>query len=74
MAHFTRITVPLGEDEFFALRENAGREYRHPREQARYLLRLALGLDSDQKHETATRALQGSDGGFVTNYPFNSAA
>lgn len=60
MTHFTRITVPLGKDEFQALRENADREYRHPREQARYLLRLALGLDTPNKHESATPALQGN--------------
>ena len=69
MTHFTRITVPLGKDEFFALRENADREYRHPREQARYLLRLALGLDNPNKHETADRPLTGVGGGFVDVNP-----
>ena len=47
MSEFTRITVPLSKDEFVALRDKAMSEYRHPREQARYLLRAALGLTSD---------------------------
>jgi len=49
MTHFTRITVPLGKDEFHALREMSDRDYRQPREQARYLLRCALGLGSSQE-------------------------
>ena len=69
MKPYTSIMLPLGKDEFFALRENADREYRHPREQARYLLRLALGLDSAQKHETADRTLTGAGGGFVEVNP-----
>jgi len=68
MTQFTRITVPLGKDFFFALRENADREYRHPRDQARHLLRLALGLSDPQKHETADVTLTG-DGGFVEVHP-----
>lgn len=66
MKAYTSIMLPLGKDEFFALRENADREYRHPREQARYLLRVALGLDNPNKHESATPALTGSDGAFVS--------
>lgn len=65
MTHYTRITVPLGKDEFQALRESSDREYRHPREQARYLLRLALGLTDPNKNESAIATLTGSDGGFV---------
>lgn len=42
MDTFTRITVPLSKDEFTALRDAAGQEYRHPREHARWLLRQAL--------------------------------
>lgn len=45
MEHFIRITVPLGEQEFQALKACAEREYRQPREQARYLLRQALGVN-----------------------------
>ena len=47
MNEFTRITVPLSRSEFVALRDMAGSEYRHPREQARYLLRAALGVTND---------------------------
>lgn len=39
---YTRITVPLSKDEFEALRTAAQTDYRHPREQARYLLRSIL--------------------------------
>lgn len=39
-----RITVPLSSDEFSALRESASMQLRHPRDQARFLLRRALGL------------------------------
>lgn len=40
----TKIYVPLSEEEFVALRHASQLEYRHPREQARYLLRKAMGL------------------------------
>ena len=42
MRDYTRITVDLSKDEFVALREAASKEYRHPREQARWLLRQLL--------------------------------
>ncbi|MBI3960242.1 MAG: hypothetical protein HY328_15625 [Chloroflexi bacterium] len=61
----TRISIPVSVDERDALLMNAERNLRHPREQARYLLRLALGLTDPNKHESATPALTGSDGGFV---------
>ena len=44
---YTRITILLSRDEFTALREKAISEYRHPRDQARYLLRQTLGLATD---------------------------
>ena len=69
MTQFTRITVPLGKEEFNALREISDREYRHPRDQARHLLRCALGLVTDpNKHESAGATLAG-DGAFVTPHP-----
>lgn len=46
MNEFRRITVPLGRDEWEKLRILAAQDYRHPREQARYILRGALGLNS----------------------------
>jgi len=69
MTRYTRITVPLSKDEFNALREISDREYRHPRDQARHLLRCALGLDSPTKHETATPAFPGTGGGLVEVNP-----
>jgi hypothetical protein len=42
MKEYVRIAVPLSQEEFLALRQCAEYEYRHPREQARYLLRAAL--------------------------------
>lgn len=39
---YTRITVPLSRQEWEALRNVSQQEYRHPREQARYLLRRVL--------------------------------
>lgn len=39
---FTRISVPLSRDEYTALFRAADREYRHPRDQARAILRAAL--------------------------------
>ena len=66
----TRISIPVTVDERDALLVNAERNLRHPRDQARHLLRCALGLvDSPNKHETATLALTGSDGGFVEVNP-----
>lgn len=42
MMNFSRITVLLSQEELTALRVAADREFRNPREQARYLLRNAL--------------------------------
>ncbi len=47
MQAIRRVTVPLTEDECNALRRLANAELRDPREQARYLLRAALGLTGD---------------------------
>lgn len=67
---YTRISVPLGRDEFIALRESATGSYRHPRDQARYLLRLALGLaaatNEPNKHNHAVHTLPGNDGVIAT--------
>jgi len=48
----TRITVTLSMDEWKALRDRALSEYRHPREQARFLLRDALLKSSTQPTAT----------------------
>lgn len=39
---YARITVPLSKEEFEALMNSAQQDYRHPREQARFLLRNLL--------------------------------
>lgn len=52
MRDYTRITVALSKDEFTALRETAAKEYRHPREQARWLLRQVLGIAEHPVTET----------------------
>lgn len=44
MSEYRRITVPLGRDEWQRLTTAADQEYRHPRDQARFILRQALGL------------------------------
>ena len=51
MTYHTKIYVPLGRDEWVALRDMAEGEYRNPRDQARVLLRQALGL-SQKSEET----------------------
>lgn len=66
MNDVTRINVPLSKDEFIALRDVALKEYRHPRDHARYLLRMALGLAEEpatNKHNRADAVL--ADGGAV---------
>lgn len=50
----TRITVTLSMTEWRALRERAVSEYRHPREQARFLLRDVL-LGSSAPPQPAVR-------------------
>ena len=42
MTSQARITVPLSVDEFDALVKSAQSDYRHPRDQARHILRSAL--------------------------------
>lgn len=44
MTRQTSINVPLEQAEVDALRRVAANELRHPRDQARYLLRVGLGL------------------------------
>jgi hypothetical protein len=40
----TRINIPVTNEELEALQSFAQRDLRHPRDQARYLLRAGLGL------------------------------
>lgn len=53
MSAQTRISVPMTQDELTRLLEVSRRELRHPRDQARYMLRSALGLTDQEKHNGA---------------------
>lgn len=59
----TKIYVPMTSDEWLELVRVSQTECRHPREQARYLLRQALGLASEdvQAQQMHNRAGQGSE-------------
>lgn len=59
MNEYASINVRLSRTEFERLSATAQRELRHPRDQARYLLRLALGLVEEQ--ETRSRGAVDSD-------------
>lgn len=67
---YTRIVVPLSREELNALRDAADREYRHPRDQARYLVRQALGLTeklpNGEKHNGAAHVCETGSGAAVT--------
>jgi hypothetical protein len=64
---YKRLTLTFTPDEMSALREVARREYRNPRDQAKYLLLVALGqadrTDGDTKGKTAGRSLATNPGG-----------
>jgi hypothetical protein len=47
MNEFAGVNIRLSREEFERLRDTAQRDLRHPRDQARYLLRLALGLTTN---------------------------
>lgn len=49
MEELTRMTVPLSNAEKQALIRIAEAELRHPRDQARVMLRRALGLTNDEE-------------------------
>lgn len=63
---YTRITVPLSQDEFIALAQAAQCDLRHPRDQARFLLRSALmaTLISDTENNKTVLTVE-AKGGFV---------
>ena len=68
MNYHTRITVPLSKQEFEALYQSARTDYRHPREQARYILRLALlGAQTQESKNPLTATLaERTANGFAT--------
>lgn len=51
------VYVRLTPEEFAKLREVALHECRDPREQARYLVRVGLGMTDQEKHNGAVRLL-----------------
>ena len=52
-----RLTLVLSQGEMEALRRAAQAELRRPREQARYLVRVGLGMTDQEKHNGAVRLL-----------------
>ena len=61
MNEYRRIHVPLSKEEFVTLQGAASNDLRHPRDQARYLLRAALGLGGDNVQPNANRGAMDSD-------------
>lgn len=53
MDEYTRIYLPLSKAEFKALQDRARQDYRHPREQARFILRGALFGESIPSTDSA---------------------
>ena len=64
-----RITIPMSLEERERLYQAAQLDLRHPRDQARYLLRLGLGLaaatNEPNKHNCAVSPFQSGDGAIV---------
>lgn len=60
------IYVPLTWEEFVKLREVALNECRDPREHARYLVRVGLGMADPEKHNGAAHAMTGECGAVVS--------
>lgn len=54
MSEYRRIYVPLSKEEFIALQEKAQCSYRHPRDQARYILRSVLLGDAEPAGDVLT--------------------
>ena len=69
MNSYERLTVVLNESEMQQLRQAARADLRRPSDQARYLLRLALGLaaatNEPNKHNCAVSPFQSGDGAIV---------
>ncbi len=52
---YMKIYLPLSKDEFIALQDMARKNYRHPREQARFILRSVLFGKSDEIESLTNR-------------------
>lgn len=61
MSEYAGINLRLSRDEFERITAIARRELRTPRDQARYLLRQALGLTEAKSQPMHNRAGQGSE-------------
>ena len=64
----SKIYIQLSNEEFICLANAANKETRSTKDQARHLLRCALGLSDPNKHESAGATLAG-DGAFVSTNP-----
>jgi hypothetical protein len=66
---YRTMTIVLSDDEVNALRRSAEVDLRRPRDQARYLVRQALGLaekpPATEKHNGAAQAVTGNCGAAV---------
>lgn len=62
----TSIRVPLTHDEFTALSSDATQSLRHPRDQARYIIRTALGLTEDRRDNAGIVQATNQDSSVVT--------
>lgn len=64
---YRTIRIAISDEEMQRLNELAAEEYRRPADQARYLLRSALGLtDRVQKETGAVRTLASEHGASLT--------
>lgn len=63
----TRLTISVNDDEFVRLVQMANQEMRHPREQARYILRRVLFGESPptdaQQQKTTSVVIEGPHAG-----------
>ena len=66
---YNRIMVPFDREEWVKLRQTAESDMRHPRDQARFILRQALGLEdkppNGEKHSDAALTLPAGSGAAV---------
>lgn len=71
MNYHTRITVPLSRQEFEALYQAAIIDYRHPREQARFILRSVLLGEpiTENKNPSTATLTERTANGFAVSQP-----
>jgi len=70
MNRYRSINIRLDQSELDALLAAAESELRHPRDQARLILRTALGLDSPRQHNgTVSSGLGNRENGAAVSLP-----